>query len=59
MARSETDFRIDRLPKDLQETFAKIYSVESPDDRATLTPDAVYQGNAVDLLRLIEPTALR
>lgn len=54
----KTDFRIDRLPKELQESFQKIYHTDSADDRVTLTPNAIYQGDAAELIKLILPNSI-
>ena len=53
-----TSFRIDRLPKDLQKTFERLYETESPNGKLFLAPNFVYQGDAGDLLRLIEPNSI-
>lgn len=52
------DFRIDRLPKNLQGTFQKIYNTDVSNDRTTLQTNAVYQGNAAELLKLIRHNSI-
>lgn len=51
------EFRIDRLPKDLQGTFRDLYVRENR-GVASLEPNAVYQGDARDILPLIEPNSI-
>jgi site-specific DNA-methyltransferase (adenine-specific) len=52
-----SEFNIERLPKDLQEQFRRLYHVEeSPHEY--LQPNAVYQGDARNLLTHIKPNSI-
>jgi site-specific DNA-methyltransferase (adenine-specific) len=53
----QLDFRIERLPKDLQARFQELYSDKVSSD-STLYPNQIYQGDACDLLRLIKPNSV-
>ncbi|MDX2040754.1 MAG: site-specific DNA-methyltransferase [Acidobacteriota bacterium] len=57
LQRAVPEFRIDRLPKHLQGRFSDLYS-SSEKSVSFLKPDAVYQGDACDLLKLIEPNSI-
>lgn len=58
MSQKHPQFRLDRLPKDLQPTFSKLYSRTVTEKRTTLNPNAVYQGDSRLLLKLIEPNSI-
>lgn len=58
MLETNTEFRIDRLPRDLQKTFQALYARESPDGRVSLETNSVYQGDAAELIKLIEPNSI-
>jgi DNA modification methylase len=51
------DFKIDRLPKGLQDTFQKIYS-NGNGEQDYLQPNEIYQGDARNLLPRIEPNSI-
>ncbi|MFN2502552.1 MAG: DNA methyltransferase [Pyrinomonadaceae bacterium] len=53
MSRQYLDFRLDRLPKDLQGKFNDLYSDKETVLRTTLNADDVYQGDARHLLKLV------
>lgn len=56
---SELDFRIDRLPKELQKNFLELYSKnESKALREHLAVNQVHQGDARDLLTQIAPNSI-
>ncbi len=57
MEEAPLNFKLDRLPKDLQDTFRALYSNGSAHE-TFLRPNEIYQGDARDLLRLIEPNSL-
>ncbi|MCI0524303.1 MAG: site-specific DNA-methyltransferase [Acidobacteria bacterium] len=51
------EFQIDRLPRDLQDRFTELYA--SPEEAETfLKPNEIYQGDARDLLSLIQPNSI-
>ncbi len=51
------EFQIDRLPKDLQNRFTELYA--PPEEAETfLKPNEIYQGDARDLLSLIQPNSI-
>ena len=51
------DFKLERLPKDIRDTFRALYSNGST--HATyLSPNEVYQGDARELMPLIEPNSI-
>lgn len=53
------DFKIDRLPKDLQDTFLKLYSSnEKADSTEYLAINQIYHGDARDLLPQIAPNSI-
>lgn len=60
MSRAEStvvEFRIDRLPRNLQDRFTELY--EPREEAGTfLKPNEVYQGDARDLLSLIQPNSI-
>jgi DNA modification methylase len=51
------DFKIERLPKELQDTFRLLYSNGSKRTRY-LSPNEIYQGDALELLPQIEPNSI-
>jgi DNA modification methylase len=53
----QLDFRIERLPKDLQARFKELYSDKDSSD-SELYPNQIYQGDASDLLRRIKPNSI-
>ncbi|MGE0130677.1 MAG: site-specific DNA-methyltransferase [Blastocatellales bacterium] len=50
-------FRIDRLPRDLQDRFTDLYAPRG-EAETFLKPNEVYQGDARDLLSLIQPNSV-
>lgn len=54
---SAVNFSIDRLPKDLQDTFRDLYA-NGFEHRAFLPRGDIYQGDARELLKLIEPNSI-
>jgi DNA modification methylase len=50
-------FKMERLPKDLQPTFRALYSPQNG-GAVYLSPNEVYQGDACDLLTLVEPNSV-
>lgn len=53
------DFKIDRLPKDLQDTFLELYSSnEKADSTEYLAINQIYHGDARDLLPQIAPNSI-
>ncbi len=58
MLKPTADFRIDRLPKDLQRSFRKIYHPDEVNGRTTLNVNSVFQGDATELLKLIAPNSI-
>lgn len=56
---SNLDFKIDRLPKDLQDTFLELYSSnEKADSMEYLAINQIYHGDARDLLPQIAPNSI-
>lgn len=53
----EQNFKIERLPKDLQEKFRELYSNGSPHG-SYLRPNEIYLGDARELLPQIEPNSV-
>lgn len=51
------DFRIDRLPKDLQAKFLALYATDEQAENF-LRPNEVYHGDARELLGLIQPNSV-
>lgn len=51
------DFKIDRLPKDLQDTFRELYS-NGNGHQEYLRPNQIYHGDARELLCQIEPNSV-
>lgn len=51
------EFQIDRLPKNLQARFTELYSFNG-EEEAFLKPNEIYQGDARDLLSLIQPNSV-
>ncbi|PDW03869.1 DNA-methyltransferase [Candidatus Viridilinea mediisalina] len=52
-----THFNLERMPKDLQDQLRSLYEVDNPKE-AYLQPNAVYQGDARDLLGNIQPNTI-
>ena len=51
------DFKIDRLPKDLQDTFRELY-INGDEQITYLLPDHIHHGDARVLLPQIEPNSI-
>ncbi len=58
MSNPNIDFRLDRLPKDLQGKFNDLYNDETREARTTLNANSVYQGDARHLLKLIASNSI-
>lgn len=56
---NKIDFKIDRLPRDLQDKFRELYA-DSNEDKAVphLLPNEIYWGDARELLPRIEPNSI-
>ncbi|MEW5988555.1 MAG: site-specific DNA-methyltransferase [Chloroflexota bacterium] len=55
----DTDFKIERLPKELQGTFRELYANTNGQSAATyLRPDEIYLGEARELLPQIAPNSI-
>jgi len=55
----ELDFKIDRLPKDLQEKFSELYAVNGEVNALDYLPvNQVHHGDAIDLLPRIKPNSI-
>ncbi|MGH9753335.1 MAG: DNA-methyltransferase [Blastocatellia bacterium] len=55
------EFRIDRLPRNLQDRFTELYSPRDSsgeEEETFLKPNEIYQGDARDLLSLIQPNSI-
>lgn len=55
--RDTTNFRFDRLPKDLQKSLSAIYNSSKPIENP-LKINAIHQGDAAELLKKIEPNSI-
>ncbi len=54
---NQLEFKIERLPKDLQSQFRDLYTSKASSG-AWLQPNEIYDGDAQELLALIEPNSL-